>query len=331
LPEERVSLSDVFVARKRLAGHVLNTPLKVSTWLSEITQAEILLKLENLQVTGSFKFRGALNSLAWAREKGIHKIFTASAGNHALGVAEAARITERDVTVCLPVNASQYKRQRIQKYSVGLIQHGDDCEVTEAFARRVAGEKKALYLSPYNNSEVIAGQGTLALEIFDLVPKLSTIIIAVGGGGLASGVGLIAKTINPKCRVVGVVAANSPTMKQSIQSGRIVKVLQEPTLADGIAGNIEPDTMTFPLVQEFVDEWVTIDENDIVSTIFEFLENEGMLIEGSAACAIAVASRKVVDFKPRERVAIVVCGGNISRQDWREIVVEQLVGSPKSV
>lgn len=326
---DRVSLSDVLVAQKRIKGFVLNTPLAKSYWLSDVSKAEVWMKLENLQNTGSFKLRGALNALSWAREKGLVKVFSSSMGNHALGVSQAAIFTEREVTICLPETVSAAKAKKLDRYSVGIIKHGDDPEVTEQFARRLASEKKGLYISPYNNPEVICGQGTVALEMFERVPKLSTIIVSVGGGGLVSGIATVAKTINPSCRIVGVVAASSPTMQKACREGRITQCPPVPTLADSISGNIEADSITFPLVQDLVDEWVAVDETDIASTIFEFLDNEGMLIEGAAACAVAAVGKKLINFKPREKVAVVVCGGNIARKQWREVVVEHLVGAGK--
>ncbi|HEY9775500.1 MAG TPA: pyridoxal-phosphate dependent enzyme [Planktothrix sp.] len=328
---EEILLSDILSARKRVKEHVNNTPLRKSIWLSDATGAEVLLKLENLQETGSFKLRGALNAMKWARENHQTKIFTASAGNHGLGIAEASRITEQEVTVCIPKTASPLKKQRLKSYNIALIEHGEEFEVTEAYARRLANEKKGLYISPYNNKEVIAGQGTVALEMFSAVPQLDTIVVAVGGGGLIGGIGVVAKAINPKVRVIGAVAANSPAMSQSISSGRIIKSYVEKTLADGIAGNIEQDSITFPLVQEVVDDWVVIEEPEIQGCIFEFLDNEGMLIEGAAAVAVAAVSRKHFEIKPKERVGIVVCGGNIARQDWREILVQHLVGAKRAV
>ena len=298
--------------------------------MSDLSQAEIWMKLENLQVTGSFKYRGALNALTFAKERGYGKVFTASAGNHALGMAEAARTTERETTICLPTNVSSLKKAKLERYSVGIFQHGDEMELTEQYAARLATEKKGLYISPYNNREVIAGQGTVGLEMYELVPKLSTLIVAVGGGGLISGIGLVAKVINPKVRIVGVVASGSPSMRTAVQSGHVVRVMQQDTIADGIAGNIDPETITFPLVQEVVDEWVTIEERDIRQAVFDFLEYEGMLIEGAAAAAVAAISSKYVEFKPRERVGVVVCGGNIARNTWREIVGEQLLSAGKA-
>lgn len=327
--DNSISLSDVLVARKRIAGKAINTPFRKSLWLSELTGAEVFLKLENLQVTGSFKYRGALSALTRDKENALSKIFTASAGNHGLAVAEAAVDLGRDVTVCLPVNASAVKRQRLKDYSVAVIEHGDDCEVTEEFARRLAKEKKGFFISPYNNRDVIAGQGTVALEMFEAQPHLNTLIAAVGGGGLISGMGVVAKSVSKSTRVFGVVAAASPAMTSSINQGRIVRVMQDQTIADGIAGNIEPDSITFQMCQEYVDDWAVVEETDIKSAIFEFLENEGMLIEGAAAAAIAAVLTKQLTLKPKEKVGIVICGGNIARQEWREIIIEHLVSKSR--
>lgn len=324
LENKDISLSDVLAARKRLCGKVLETPLKPSAWLGGITGAEVLLKLENLQLGGSFKFRGALNGLSWAAENDIHRVWAASAGNHGLGVAEAARLTGCDVTVCIPTNAAAVKRERLQSYNVGLIQHGEDCEVTEAYARRLAREKKAYYLSPYNDPLVIAGAGTVALEMLRVRPDLTTLVVAVGGGGLISGVGRVARAINPGIRIVGASAANSPVLMESVRSGRVAPVLVDATIADGIAGSMEPDSITIPIVKEVVDEWVIVEEPDILSTIKEFLDNEGMVIEGSAAVAVAAVSRKLFEMSPEEKIGIVVCGGNITAESWHEICLKQM-------
>lgn len=324
MPEEKISLCDVLTARKRIQNHAFNTPFLKSEWLSDLTGANVLLKLENVQKTGSFKYRGALNALQWAKENDITKVFTASAGNHGLGVAEAASKTEIEATVVLPTNVSSIKKQKLQKYSVSLIQHGDDSDVTEAYARRIAREKKGFYLSPYNNAEVIAGAGTIALEMLEAAPNLSTILCSVGGGGLISGVALAAKAINPNIKILGIVAANSPVMSKAVIAGRVVHTYQEKTIADGIAGNIEAESITFDYVKELVDDWITVDEEDIVSGVFDFLEHEGMLIEGSASATIAAISKKLVKFDARENVGVIVCGGNIARDVWRNIVVDQL-------
>ncbi|MDZ4837324.1 MAG: threonine/serine dehydratase [Candidatus Melainabacteria bacterium] len=327
---DRVSLSDVLVAQKRIKPFVLNTALAKSFWLSELTQAEVWLKLENLQNTRSFKLRGALNAMSWAREKGMVKCFSSSIGNHALAMAQASQFTDREVSIVVPENVSPKKLKELDRYSVGIVKHGDEASITELFARRLAAEKKGLYISPYNNPEVICGQGTVALEMFERVPKLSTIICAVGGGGLISGIATVAKTINPGCRIVGVVPSAAPGMHRAVTSGRIQQSVQNYTLAEALSLNLEEDTITLPLVQELVDEWVTIDEADIASTMFEFLDHEGMLIEGAAACAVAAIAKKVINFKPREKVAVIICGGNVNRNDWREVVVDHLVGASRS-
>ncbi|RTL46131.1 MAG: threonine/serine dehydratase [Candidatus Melainabacteria bacterium] len=330
MSEEKICLGDVLVAKKRIGKYIANTPLVKSSWLSNLTGADVYMKLENVQVTGSFKYRGALNALFWAKENHINKVFTASAGNHGLGVAEASVHTEVQATVCVPQTASPLKKQKLQSYSISLIQHGDECDVTEAYARRLANEKKGFYLSPYNNKEVIAGAGTIALEMLEEIPTLSTLVVSVGGGGLASGIAIAAKSINPDIKVIGVVAANSPVMSTSVVAGRVVRAFQDKTIADGIAGNIEPESITFDFVRELVDDWITVDEEDIVSTVFEFLDNEGMLIEGAASATVAAISRKLLKFGAKEKVGIVICGGNIARNDWREILVQHLVGVTKA-
>lgn len=326
MSEAQITLSDVLLAQKRLAGQAIVTPLIKSDWLSGLCAAEVYLKLDNLQVTRSFKFRGALNALIWAQENHLGKIFTASAGNHGLGVAEASLRTQSDATICIPLTASPGKRQKLQSYNTALIQHGNDFETTEAYARRLTAEKKGFYVSAYNNAQVIAGGGTIALEMLSALPQLSTLVVSVGGGGLIAGIAIAAKAINPAIRVIGVVASNSPAMKAAINAGRITQIICEKTLADSLGGNIEMDSITFPIAKEFVDDWVAVEEQDIAAAIFDFLDHEGMLIEGAASVTVAAVSKKMIPIKPREKVGIVICGGNIARQEWREILVQHLVG-----
>jgi threonine dehydratase len=326
-----MKMSDVLVAHRRIAPYIQKTPLLKSDWLSDCIFRDVYMKLENMQVTGSFKYRGALNALLWGKDNHISKVFTASAGNHGLGLAQAAAELHSDVTVCIPITASALKKQKLKSYSLSVIEHGQDYDTTESFARRLALEKKGTYISPYNNAEVIAGQGTIALELLEALPSLSMIVVAVGGGGLISGIATVAKAINPDIRVIGVVAANSPAMIASINAGRLVQTHCEPTLADGIWGNIEEGSITFPMAKENVDDWIAVEEEDIRGTIFDFLDNEGMLIEGAAAAAVAAISKKMIHPRPNEKIAVVVCGGNIARADWREIVHQHLIGKTRLI
>lgn len=307
-----------------MKGQVVETPLTYSRWLTEIVGSPVYLKLENLQVTGSFKFRGALNALKWAKENEIERIFTASAGNHGLGVAEAAGLVKSDVTICLPRTASSFKRKKLAYYNVGLIEHGSDCEVTESYARRLAREKKAFYLSPYNNVEVMAGQGTIALEMLVSQPDLTCLVIPVGGGGLIGGIAVAAKAIKPSIRIIGVVAANSPVMKACVEAGRILPVFVDKTIADGLAGNIEADSLTFPIAREVVDEWVCVEEEDIASSIFEFLDNESMVVEGAGVVAVAAVKSKQIGVSANEKLAVVVSGSNIDKDLWYEICFSRI-------
>jgi len=330
VPSRNMQLSDVLTANRRILPFINKTPLIKSQWLSSQAKANVFLKLENVQVTGSFKYRGATNALIWAKEQHIPKIFSATAGNHGLGLAEASTHTESDVTICLPTTASPVKKQRLKSYSVSVIEHGEDYDVCEAYAKRMATQKNGFFLSAYNHPEVIAGNGTVALEMLQELPQLTTLVIACGGGGLIGGMAIAAKAINPRIKIIGAVAGNSPAMLASINAGRIVRAFCEKTIADGIWGNLEEDSITFPLAKELVDDWVLVEESEIKSTIFDYLDNEGMLIEGAAAVAIAAISRKHHKPRPNEQVGIVVCGGNITRQDWREILVQHLVGAGKA-
>jgi threonine dehydratase len=324
LEDTAIYLSDILAAQRRIRGKVLNTPMRRSDWLSDVSDAAVYLKLENLQTTSSFKLRGATNALQAARESGQTHVYTASAGNHGIAVAEASRHVETTVTVCVPSTVSPLKLQKIKQYNVGVIQHGEECQITESYARRLAKEKKALYLSPYNDPEVIAGQGTIALEMLEAVPDLTRLIVSVGGGGLISGIAVAAKAINPSIRITGVVAANFPTMKECIRANRIIPVMYDDTIADGISGNIDPDSITFPLAKELVDDWVAVEEKDIADSIYDFLSHENMLIEGAASVCVAAITRKLTELSPLDKVGVVICGGNISAEVWQPIIRDRM-------
>lgn len=319
------SISEIRAAARRLAGKVVHTPVKASAWLSSATGADVVLKLENLQVTGSFKYRGALNCLSVLAEQGQQKVVTASAGNHALGIAEATRLTEIEATIFVPKTVSSAKLEKLKRYSCELVLAGDDCLQTEELARAFGNrEENCRYISPYNNADVIAGQGTVALELLQVLPDLDTLVVAVGGGGLISGVALAARSHNPKMRIVGVVAEHAPVMKRCVEAGSIIDVEETCTVADTIAGNIEKDSITFAIARSLVDEWVAVPERCIRQTMFDFLSHEGMLIEGSASAAVASVAYRIVPLNPREKVGVIVCGGNVAREVWQAVCRENL-------
>ncbi|WP_322486865.1 threonine/serine dehydratase [Chloroflexus sp.] len=309
----------ILAARRRIAGIAQPTPLELSRPLSALIGAEVWLKLELAQVTGSFKLRGAANALRQLPPD--TRIVACSAGNHALGVAHAAAMTEHAVTLVVPATASPAKIAALRRYPVDLILHGDGYAEAEAEALRLADTHGWQFVSPYNDPAVIAGQGTLAVEVWEELPTTDTVIVAVGGGGLASGVGIWAKTINPRIRVIGVQAAASAAMAAALRAGKVVPVPDEPTLADGLAGGIDPGTITLPILQQTLDEMVLVDEAAIARAMRWLLDEHHLIAEGSAAAPLAaLLEGQISDLRGRRIVAL-ICGRNIASATLQQIVM----------
>jgi threonine dehydratase len=306
-------------AAKRIADVVCETPLAYSSAFSSIVGAEVYLKLENQQHTGSFKLRGASNCLmslsAELRDKGC---VAASSGNHGAALAYAMRELKTTGVIFVPEQTSAAKVDAIRSYGGEVRFFGTDGLDTEQFARAFAAENDMYYVSPYNDAAVIAGQGTCGIEIAKQLPDIDAAFIAVGGGGLISGVGSVLKAHNPDIQLFACQPQASAVMAKSIAAGQILELPSEPTLSDGTAGGIEAGAITFELCRQLVDEFVLVDEQQIAAAMRQYVEAEHHWIEGAAGVAVAaLLSRKgtLEDMK----VAIVICGGNIS-QKTREAV-----------
>ncbi|WP_163508573.1 threonine ammonia-lyase [Fodinicola acaciae] len=264
---------------------------------------DVVLKLESLQPTGSFKVRGALNALAHAPAGA--RVVAASAGNHALGIAYAARMLDRAVTVVLPENASAAKVERLRDFGVDLVQVGTSVDEAEAYAVGL----DAYYISPYNDPYVIAGQSTIGFELDAQLPGPLTVVCGVGGGGLASGLALWAST-RPDVRVVGVEAAVSTAISAAVAAGHQVPVPVGATLADGLAGNIEPGSVTVDVIGRLVSDLVTVTEDELVAGLRHLLFQRGYVAEGAGAVAVAaVLAGKVA---AHGRTVAIVSGRNIA-------------------
>jgi threonine dehydratase len=307
---EKITLERIKEARERISVVVRRTPVERSPWLSRELGREIWLKLECFQATGSFKIRGAMAKLSNLSEaEKARGILTVSAGNHGLGVAHSAEALSLDATVIVPVSASRAKVASLRRYSVTLIERGANYDEAEAAAREMERETGATFVSPYNDEDVIAGQGTIALEIMEDAPHVDAILAPIGGGGLISGLAIAAKAINPHIKIYGVEPEGSPTMRESLRRGRIVEVKQEETIADGLAGNIESDSMTFPIVQRLVDDIILVSEKSIRDAVARVAREDHLMIEGSAAVSIAALGDSRLDG---QRIAAVITGRNIS-------------------
>ncbi len=306
-------------ARVRIAGDIVRTPLEYSPLLSLALGAHVHFKWESAQATGSFKLRGALNKLRTLqpgeRQNGI---VSASTGNHGLAVSRAARIEGLALDLYLPENAARLKIAKIRSEGVVPRFFGRSCEQTEVHARRTAEASGRVFVSPYNDIEIVFGQGTIGRELLEDLPGVEIVVVPVGGGGLLSGIAGYLKARNPGICVVGVEPAASAFMKAALAAGRLVDFLERPTVADAVAGGMEPGTVTLPLCQAFVDEILTVGEGDIRRAIRTMWAVHGRPVEGAGALPLAAILAHPAAFRDR-RVGLIVSGGNISPELFREI------------
>lgn len=311
------TVSDVYHARRRLGARIARTPLLPSSWLSSIADGDVVLKIESLNLTNSFKIRGALNA-ALRLSEGIDTppvIVTASAGNHGRALALAAEELGITCVVFTPATAPEAKQNAIRRH--GAILHSDcaDYDTAEQQAKEFAESEGGIYISPYNHPDVIAGAGTIGLELAEVMPLLDVIVVPIGGGGLASGVGLAAKAAMPNTRVVGVEVEASSPFTLSLEAGRITEITPRASLADGLVGNLEPGSMTFPLVQQVVDEVVTVSEDELVRAMKGLAAEERLIVEGAAGVAVAALMAGKAS-KPGQKVAALVTGANVDLPKW---------------
>ena len=301
-------------AARRLDGHIERTPLRRSTAFSDALHADVYFKLENHQTTGSFKLRGATNRIltlaAAQQEKGC---VAASSGNHGAAVAFAMRAHGVDGIIFVPEQTSPAKIEKIRRYGGDVRLFGTDGLDTEEHARQYAAEHGMFYLSPYNDEQVIAGQGTCGVEIVEDLPDVDAVFIAVGGGGLMGGAGAVLKTHNADVHIYGCQPLASPVMTRSIEAGKIIDMASEPTLSDGTAGGIEQGAVTFVLNQAVVDDWEVVDEDQIAAAMRAYIDSEGEPIEGAAGVAIAAMLARRNELAGK-KVVVIICGGNVSEE-----------------
>jgi threonine dehydratase len=322
-----ISLDDVLAARERLRGQVYQTPFARSETLSRLTGQQVYLKLENLQMTGSFKERGALNRLSLLTpEEAARGVVAASAGNHAQGVAyHATRLNIRSIIV-MPLATPLVKVTATREFGAEVVLHGANYDEAYAEAVRLCDQENRVFLHPFDDAGVMAGQGTIALEMLEQVPQLEALIVPIGGGGLISGIACAAKQTNPNIRVIGVQTSRLPSMLRAKESFGPVTVDANNTIADGIAVR-RAGTLTYPVVERYVDEIVTVDEDEIASAILILLEREKTLAEGAGAAALAALLQGKTSLNLRKGVhtGVLVCGGNIDVTLLSRIIERGLV------
>lgn len=308
------------LAANRIAPYIRQTPLDYSSYFSERTGANVYLKLENLQYTSSFKLRGAFNKLlSLSAEQRAAGGVAASSGNHGAAVAYAMNRLGIKGVIFVPERTSPTKVDAIRRERGEVRFFGTDGLDTELHARAYAQENGMVYLSPYNDADVIAGQATCGVEIASQLPQVDAIFVAVGGGGLISGVGTFLKSVHSSITVVACQPAASAVMTESVKTGRILEMPSLPTLSDGTAGGIEPGAITFEICREIADEFVTVSEEQIAAAMRDFIDAHHMLAEGAAGVAIAALTASGPKYADKN-VVVIICGGNVSRETLRKVI-----------
>ncbi len=321
---EPVTLATIQTARARIGEAIHVSPCQLSHHLSELVGLPLHLKLENLQRTGSFKERGALNKLLTLSESERKRgVIAASAGNHAQGLAFHAAARGIRAQIVMPLATPLVKIAATRNFGAEVILHGAsyDEACDEALRRRL--DEGRTFIHPFDDAHVIAGQGTIALELLDQVPDIEAVVVPIGGGGLIAGIACALKETNPKIRVVGVEPEKLPSMLRAREAGAPVTIAPEATIADGIAVR-RAGELTLPLVQRYVDEIVTVDDEEVASAILMLLEQEKTLAEGAGAAALAAVVQSKVNLRHR-RTVVLVCGGNIDVTLLAKIIERGLV------
>jgi len=315
LPEAITNLAtQVREAADRIRPVVAETPVEQIEGLVPNIETKVFFKLENLQNTGSFKLRGASNKILSLSPKEAAKgVIAASNGNHGLGVAAAARAARIAAEVYVSNHVSPSKARRIEEYGAHIKRIGDDPLEAELAARAAACEQGKVFISPYNDNEVMAGQGTIAVELLRQLPTLDALFVAVGGGGLIGGIGAYTKSASPQTEIVGCWPHNSPVLYESIKAGRILDVPEEPTLSESTAGGLEPGSVTLEVCSQVIDSSVLVSETEILDAMRRVRTLKGWIIEGSAAVAVAGFLKNAERYRGK-RVAVVICGANVSEK-----------------
>jgi len=310
----------VLEAHERCQEHLSPTPLEYSRYLSEKIEGEVWLKLDSMQRTASFKFRGALNKILSLTESELDKgIVSASTGNYALAVAEATRIRKRRATIYVAENIDPSRLELLRDHGLDLVIYGEGGWDAEKEARRVAEEKDMIYVSPYNDPIVVGGQGTCGYEISKQLPYVEAALFACGAGGLLTGSAGWLKSQNPKVEAFGVSPENSPVMYESMRANKMVEIETYPTLADTCAGGVDLDSITLDLCQRYVNEIMLLTETEIEASIRLLFEQHRLVVEGSGALSVGGLLKRKEYFKGKKVVAV-VCGRNIPLELFKRII-----------
>ena len=315
-PMLSLTLQDFVDARARIDAHIKRTPLLGSRQLSELTGFDVRLKAENLQTVGSYKIRGPLNKLAQMSEEAKHKgVVCSSAGNHAQGVALAARIHGVRAVVCMATNATPAKIAATRGYGAEVVLFGSIWDEANEKAKELVRDEGLTYIHPFDDAHVIAGQGTLGLEIVQDWSEVDAIVVPIGGGGLISGVSMAAKAFNPKIRVIGVESSDGPAMQASVQAGSL-QTIDCGTIIDGLRVR-RVGELNYSVVQRYVDDIVTLPDREIFEAMLWIMERCKLVVEGAAAASVAALMHGLVQMPAGSRVAAVLSGGNLNLDQLR--------------
>jgi len=319
-----ITFVDIEEARERIKDQIYLSPFPYSETISRMTGHRVFFKLDNLQITGSFKERGALNRLlVLAPEEARRGVVAASAGNHGMAVAFHSRRLNIAASIVMPTHAPLIKVSRVRQYGAQSVLYGMDYDSAFAEAERLSREKGLTFIHAFNDPWVISGQGTVGLELYEQNPDLDAVIVPVGGGGLIAGIALALKTINPKIRLIGVQAEALPSMKVALEKNEPVRLPAAVTIADGIAVRAVGE-IPLSLVKQFVDEIVTVSEGEIANAVLLLLEIEKTVAEGAAAVPLAALINKKV-APQNKNVGLLVSGGNIDMNLISRIIEKGLI------
>ncbi|MBN1314206.1 MAG: pyridoxal-phosphate dependent enzyme [Anaerolineales bacterium] len=321
-----LTMRDIYAARARIAPLVCKTPLVSSPELSELTGSEVTLKLECLQETGSFKARGAAHKIL-SLDPGVRQrgVVTVSSGNHGRAVAYVAQSLGLRAVICLYEKVPANKRDATRKLGAEVVVKGSTYAEANEEAFRLVEEEGLEMIHPYDDPLVIAGQGTIGLELLEEYSGLDTVVIPLSGGGLLGGIAFALKSADPKIHVVGVMMERGPAMVESLRAGRIVDIVEEPTLADALAGKLPPNQYTFELVQKTVDETVLVSEEEIAAAMAFALKRHHLVVEGSGAVGIAALRSGKIQHLGKH-VAVVISGANVDMPLLLRVVQNHLDG-----
>ena len=325
---EKVTIDDIRKAQDTIKDIVKRTDILESTKLSLLTNANIYYKCENLQKTGSFKVRGACNKIANLTEEEKSKgVIASSAGNHAQGVALGAKMNNIEATIVMPSTAPLAKVTATKSYGANVVLEGLVYDDAYAKAVEIQKETGATFLHPFNDKYVIAGQGTIGLEIFEQMNnKVDTILCPIGGGGIIAGIATAAKALNPNVKIVGVQTANIPSMYESMKSGKVTTAFKSTSIADGISVKTVGE-LTFNIAKDLLDEVVLVQEDEIAEAVLFLMENQKVVAEGSGAVTTAAILSGKYKPKENENVVLIISGGNIDVNTLNRIVVKGLINS----